>query len=218
MFKEIFNRGSKPKVGDIRLFIAAASRNKIAELESFVARFGTKFVDAREEPRGATALMRAARYGKNETCAWLIRHGAKVNAKDKDGWTPLRFTVEDDKLKNAPVLLENGASIDARDSQGNTPLIAAAFRGKPEAVRFFLDHGADPRLRNNEGKSAADFDYTGGTPKRKDAFALVAKYIGDALREIRDKEQQEKIDAATQVLVGGLSTPMTVHKPVRLKT
>jgi hypothetical protein len=217
MFNGFFDRKPKPQPGDIRLFISAATNDKRAELESFIARFGKNAVDAREEPKGTTALMRAARYGGDETCIWLIRHGAKVKAKDKDGWTPLRFTIEGN-LKNAPTLIENGAEVDARDNKGETPLIAAAFRGKPEAVRFFLDHGADPRLRNNVGKSAADVDYKGGTPERQTAFGLIAQYVNEALKKIHAREQQEKIDAATEALVGGLSAPMKVRAPVRLKT
>jgi ankyrin repeat protein len=52
----------------------------------------------------------------------MLKHGADVNARDKDQETPLHSASCMSKLEVARVLLDHGANIHARNVQGQTPL------------------------------------------------------------------------------------------------
>lgn len=68
--------------------------------------------------------MIAAWYNPNpEVCEVLVQAGAKLNARDKDGWTPLIFAAA---FSQSPAILEAllsaGADPKARDLDGKTAL------------------------------------------------------------------------------------------------
>ena len=91
-----------------------------------------------------------------------LKAGAKVNARDKDGLTPLHMAA----AKNATpavvkVLLANGAKVNARNKDGGTPLhVSAAFSKTPAVVKALLAAGADPARRIMRARRR------GITPKR----------------------------------------------------
>jgi ankyrin repeat protein len=76
-------------------------------------------LEARDE-YGDTVLHRAAMNDRGaEIVRLLLDRGAKVNAKNHQGWTPLhRVTTEE----VAALLLDNGADLNAKDKFGETPL------------------------------------------------------------------------------------------------
>lgn len=87
-------------------------------------------------------------------CAMLINSGAKVNAKNKRGCTPLHFAAFAHNMPAAKLLANMGAKIDARDDDGTTPLFCAIaslddnWKKIVEIVRFLLDNGANPDSDN----------------------------------------------------------------------
>ena len=85
--------------------------------------------------------------------------GAEINARDKDGDTPL---IEAAKYNKNPevikVLLDAGAEINVRNIKGNTPLvIAAAYNRNPEVINLLLNKGADASWEDKDGKTAFDY-------------------------------------------------------------
>ena len=68
-------------------------------------------------------------YGGYENVAKvLIAAGADLNAKDKDGNTPLRWAALHDHGDVAKMLIDAGADINAKANNGRTALMDAAWQ------------------------------------------------------------------------------------------
>ena len=83
-----------------------------------------------------------------------------VNAKDKDGNTPL-LVASGRGYKNVfEVLLENGADINAADKDGNTPLILALYPNSTYVTNKHIEI-AESLIKNGADVNAADkFGFT----------------------------------------------------------
>jgi serine/threonine-protein phosphatase 6 regulatory ankyrin repeat subunit A/serine/threonine-protein phosphatase 6 regulatory ankyrin repeat subunit B len=101
---------------------------------------------------GWTALMWAAEKGDKEVCELLISKGADVNAKDKNGLTPLHLACwqeAKDSSASVKALLEAGANVKATDKDGWTPLHFAA-QSHAEVIALLLRAGADVNAASSE--------------------------------------------------------------------
>ncbi len=109
---------------------------------------------------GLTALHYAVRGCKVPLIKLLLERGAKANALDENGLTPLlhlsKTRSKADPIPVMELLVANGAIVDARDENQGTLLMHFAKHGKAEAVQWLLEHAADPIARNKNGKSAAE--------------------------------------------------------------
>ncbi len=95
-----------------------------------------------------TLLHLAAQNGHLEITRLLISAGAELNAKDRDGFTPLHeavYWMHPDMVK---LLLEGGADIRVGDGDGLTALHWAAFWGRVEEAKLLLERGAGVDMRN----------------------------------------------------------------------
>jgi ankyrin repeat protein len=94
--------------------------------------------------KGITLLHCAVSLGMIEVVKQLISTGAKVNAKDDEGWTPLhiaaRYQPNVDILK---YLVLQGANIKAKKKHGIIPLHLAAYKGNVEITEFLISQGTD---------------------------------------------------------------------------
>src|SRR6185295_318237 len=78
-----------------------------------------------------------------ETAGSLIDHGTPVDARDREGRTPLMVAAAFNSISVAKLLLARGANPLARDTQnGNMPLDFAAAAGQVEVATLLLAHGA----------------------------------------------------------------------------
>lgn len=110
---------------------------------------------------------------------WLFRHGAKVDARDAKGNTPLH-EMEDSQVLMAQWLLRRGADCNARNHAGLTPLMVAAAKS-PHTTRFLVTQGADATLRANNGIDALMAACTFTTSIAEQA-AIAQHQAGGALR------------------------------------
>ena len=78
--------------------------------------------------QGRTALHDAVLRHDLDIIAWLLKHGADVEAKDQYGSTPLHWAAQEGHMATAELLLKRGADITAKDKHGSTPLHRARSR------------------------------------------------------------------------------------------
>ena len=90
------------------------------------------------------------------TVELLLRLGADVNAKTKEGYIALMLAKYGNK-EIVKLLLDAGAEINAQDNYGATALLKAAWRGADKAVKVLLDAGADLDTRGFFGMTALMF-------------------------------------------------------------
>jgi cytohesin len=134
-------------------------------------------VFSKDEASGRTPLHIAADRGQVELVEFLLAHGADVNAKDNDGYTPLylaavvsgneeaaklllahqaRYTIFEvasagDLERVQRLVQQNPAVVFSKDSSSTTPLHEAAWHGCADVVKFLIAKGADVNARNAFG-------------------------------------------------------------------
>jgi len=120
-------------------------------------------------------LIEAARWGDLEKVKKLLDRGADVNARDKDGWTPLHWASVHGHLDVIKLLVERGADVNA-SNHGWTPLHEAASRGHLNVVKFLVERGADVNARDREGRTPLDL-------ARREMYWNVADFLEKAAKD-----------------------------------
>ncbi len=79
----------------------------------------------------------------------LLHHGAPINARMKDGTTPLLAAVRNRNFNLVRSLLLNGAAVNLADNRGVTPFHAAAIN--TSCLLILRQHGAEAALNDRRG-------------------------------------------------------------------
>jgi ankyrin repeat protein len=102
-------------------------------------------------------IIKAAKAGQAARVKELLATDKSlINARDKDGSTPLHCAVWKGHAPVVAVLLEAGADVNAtneNDHWGTTPLHAAAHANQAAIAQLLIDHGADVNSRDREGRT-----------------------------------------------------------------
>jgi ankyrin repeat protein len=112
-------------------------------------------INARGGYHGESILFEATRgYGSTDKklASYLIKKGADVNAKNKQGRTPLFDAVQLYDIDFAKLLIENSADINATDENLMTPLFVAADYGS-EHIEYLLEKGAKINHKDIDGNT-----------------------------------------------------------------
>ncbi|XP_042694681.1 M-phase phosphoprotein 8 isoform X2 [Centrocercus urophasianus] len=110
-----------------------------------------------EDSSGMTLVMLAAAGGHDDLLRVLIRKGAKVNGRQKNGTTALIHAAEKNFLTTVAILLEAGAFVNMQQSSGETALMKACKRGNSDIVRLMIESGADCNILSKHQNSALHF-------------------------------------------------------------
>jgi ankyrin repeat protein len=87
--------------------------------------------------------------------AFLIGHGADPCAIDPKGNSSLMGVAFRGETEMAVRLLAERCDINAANRTGQTALMMAAMFGRTEVVKLLVGHGADPALKDLSGNTAA---------------------------------------------------------------
>lgn len=93
-------------------------------------------------------LFEALEKGDSSLAQNLVKRGANVNAKDRNGWTPLMSAAGRGNVALAKLLLDNGASYDPADFENQTPLTVALETGSASVVELLLARGMNEKPKN----------------------------------------------------------------------
>jgi quinoprotein dehydrogenase-associated probable ABC transporter substrate-binding protein len=84
----------------------------------------------------------------------LVSHGADVNKRDNQGYTPLTSAARQRNSALVKLLLDLKANPNLRDGNDMAPLLEAVMRDDVPSIKLLLAHGADKNVRGPEGIDA----------------------------------------------------------------
>lgn len=154
--------------------------------------------DEAGNPLHATALTEAARYGNEEICKKLIRHGANIQPKNPDNYTPLHAAAKFGNPDIVQLLIAHQANVNAQtEKEKITPLHevippsiekAETQKKHPKKNKFescirLLEAGANPNAQTIYQTKRYPFPIPDQTPlmmaalrKHKHFVALLLSY------------------------------------------
>lgn len=108
---------------------------------------------AAQDISGATPLHEAVRYGRVDIARLLLSAGAKVNAMDSIGKTPILLIIPAGAQNEMyPLLIKSKANVNQKDMYGDTVLHVATMANAPvNTLALLVSNGASVNERNKEG-------------------------------------------------------------------
>ncbi|XP_074125737.1 uncharacterized protein LOC141543988 [Sminthopsis crassicaudata] len=103
------------------------------------------------------ALHYVAYFQNIDMAAKLLQYKADIEAKNKEGLTPLFFAVRANNCDMADFLLKNGANVNALDAFKRTALMIAISLEFTEMVSVLLQHNADHTIKDQMGRTAEKY-------------------------------------------------------------
>jgi ankyrin repeat protein len=187
--------------------VAALYRNHFSVAELLLKHGGR--VDVRDM-RQQTALYKAIdrQPGKValEAVRFLLDHGADVNARRDDLWTPLHLAVNIGELSVARMLLEYQADVNSRNDAGQAPLHLLCTRetrrkdDRSDIAKLLLERGAKVDVK----------DKNGATPLQLASYnqrVKIVRVLLDHGANADTKNDQGKIPLQLAYLTGSQDSP-----------
>jgi ankyrin repeat protein len=140
----------------------AAKNGGLAKVQALL-KGNPDLVFSKDDAYGATPLHWATAFGHKDVAELLLANNAEVNAKAKNGMTPLHWAALDSidehatpkmgRKNVAELLLANKADVNSKDNRGMTPLHYAAERGykDKDIAELLLANKADVNCKDNGG-------------------------------------------------------------------
>jgi ankyrin repeat protein len=150
----LLDHGADVNVRDGYIFDQAAAQGDDTVLEVLLA---SGVLDENRQRFLNQALQSAARWGKPQTCQWLVDRGANVNYEGGKYGSALQAAVcehywprHDTTLEVAQLLIKNGADVNLGGGEYGGALMAAICNTNGEIVKMLADAGANVNARGGE--------------------------------------------------------------------
>ncbi|KAI8724226.1 NACHT domain-containing protein [Fusarium sp. LHS14.1] len=99
-----------------------------------------------------TPMHYAARFDQFSTIKWLKARGGNINARNRDGWTPLHLAAKRGHLETARTLIRLGAKHQACN-RGCVPLVYAYSTGNAAMIETLQNSSGELQESNSPNKS-----------------------------------------------------------------
>lgn len=118
----------------------------------------------------------------------LIKAGANLDIKDRDGNTALHYIADYGGILLLKELIKAGANVNIQDGNGCIPLQNALYSRNKEMTIELINSGSDINLKNNNDESF------------KDSFDYISPMKGDYLY-FKDDDRQEIINSCPSLKI-----------------
>jgi ankyrin repeat protein len=158
----------------------------------------------------------AAEANQLELTAYLLDHGARVNAIQQQGLnqgvTAVHRTAFFDAADTTELLIARGANVNAKHGTranglgGSTPLLYAATHGSQRSIAILLDHGVDARAANASGDTPVE---AATQNKHPEAARLINDYLAaPGTESLVDAARNGNLNAVRRALSPGTDQVM----------
>ncbi|XP_018425507.1 PREDICTED: ankyrin repeat domain-containing protein 27 [Nanorana parkeri] len=142
---------------------------------------------------GFTPVHIASLHGHIVLVSLLLKHGARVDAKNGTRAIALHLACHKGHLEVVKILMEYSTGKNKKDINGNTPLIYACMGGNLEIAALLLERGASVNLCNVKGNTAL---HESVRRNHEELVRLLLLY--GAVVDIRNKRQYSPLDYAKE--------------------
>ena len=180
----------KEKIAVIEYLLDKGARYDIKNSSSETAYDYTKYFARADYIRnlmvGNSPIHQCAIKGEIEGIRRILDESALdfsiIDAKNRDGNTPLHLSVINQKTDTLQFLLDRGARIDQKNNEGNTPLQLACKKGDLQIVKYLIYRGADLTVIDREGNNLLHLLSRSGISDTAFFYSLVRNGVNPNLR------------------------------------
>ncbi|MFN7173792.1 MAG: ankyrin repeat domain-containing protein [Thermaurantiacus tibetensis] len=138
-------------------FLKAVRDRDVLAAKGLIDKPGSVVINTRDRDSGDTALHIVTRRRDAPWMRFLIESGADVNARDREGNTPLIVAAQSGFTDGIRLLAAFKANPNLTNARGQTALFRAVQLRDAAAVELLLAMGADPDIPEHQtGLSARD--------------------------------------------------------------
>lgn len=178
---------ANPRAGEIHEVLVNGDKAKVEKLlAADPSLVNAKSIAGDGQIVGTTPLHIAAARSEKDMVAFLLAHGADVNAKDSEGATPLHGVENRDVIK---LLVAKGANVNDKKNGGYTSLHTVTTKTACESL---LACGADVNARDDNG----------GTPLHWSSTRAVARLLLAHRADIEGKDKLSRTPLHYRALYG----------------
>lgn len=135
-------------------FLKAVKDKDGGKATEFLDKPGNTIVNSRDGDTGETALHIVTRRGDLTWVGFLLGKGANMNAKDREGNTPLIIATIARWSEGIALFAKLKADINTQNRLGETALLKAVQGRDSYNAKALLDAGANPDINDSSGVSA----------------------------------------------------------------
>ncbi len=147
----------------------------------------------------------------------LLSHGARANAADMYGRTPLFYALFENKIATARLLIEHGADVTVESDRESLLLAAIRYANDPATVELLLQHGADPNKASPENLTPLALAIVRNDPAavqsllRRHADIHSTTALADGLKPLQYAEKHHMTEIAK--MLRDVGTAPQKHEP-----